>query len=198
MANQDLKKLIEDAVVKIQDVGFIETFNEKLEGNKIIWTKGPCFSIIPLELQLSGLTPAKPLNGEPKNKKNVCKNYFSDDELVGVDIYNSHGELHEREIVKRGTDKVFSVRKSIKYQEIFWLEVVVLQGNKVVEACRVDSDMEHWAYSYDWQGSKIISLISLASNSVPDTLIKADYGPDESLVRLFFTVDGHEVNIYKA
>lgn len=198
MTNKNLKNIIDSTVAKIQDLSFVEAFDENVKSDKVFWSKGPSVSIIPLGLQLSGITPAKFLNKEPSSKKNVYKNYFFDDELVGVDIYNSYGELHEREVVKRESEVVFSIRKSIKYEEVFWLETVVLKDDKVIEACRIDSDMEYWAYSYDWQGSKITSLISLASNSAPNTLIKVDYGADESLVRLFFTVDGRDVDIYKA
>ncbi|WP_144434827.1 hypothetical protein [Pseudomonas syringae] len=48
----------------------------------ISWSKDPACSIIPLDLEMSGVTPAGLSVDEPKNKKNFYENYFLGTTLV--------------------------------------------------------------------------------------------------------------------
>jgi hypothetical protein len=103
--------------------------------------------------------------------------------------------LDEVEFVKAFDGGLCSLRKN-KYNEVIWLKIVELKNGRVLRACRVDGDLEYWAYRYNWEGDRVREIVSLASNSVAGTTIKVEYDDGSTVVRLFFLNNGKEVDIY--
>ncbi|WP_077049236.1 hypothetical protein [Pseudomonas sp. KK4] len=191
----DLLMLKDEALTKISD----ESFCSKLFGDVICedvsYVKGPRWTIIPLELEMSGVTPSAIIEKEPVSKKNLSKCYFYDGQLVKIESYNSQGQLDEFETFKVFEGRLFSLRKN-KHHEILWLKIAELDGGKVSRACRVDGDMEYWAYRYSWEGEQVKEVVSLASNGVAGTVIKVEYDIDSTVARVFFFSGGNEIELY--
>lgn len=195
MSYSDLQSLKDEVLAKLNDQDFCARFIDDVDYDEVFYSKGPCFTIIPLELEMSGVTPSEIIQKEPSNKKNLSKHYVRNGVVVKVESYGSKGLLDEIEIVKVLEDRLFSLRKS-KYSEVLWLKAADLQAEKVLRGCRVDGDLEYWAYRYNWQDDKIREAISFASNGVAGTEIKVEYGVGSSVSRLFFLANGKEVDVY--
>jgi len=195
MNYSDLLVLKDEALTKISDETFCAKFVDDAAYGEIFFSKGPCYTIIPLELEMAGVTPSRILDKEPASKKNVSKYFLCDGQVVKIESYNSQGLLDEFEFFKSFEGVLFSLRKN-KHNEILWLKIAELKEGKVLRACRVDGDMEYWAYRYNWEGDRVKEVVSLASNGVAGTVIKARYDIDSTVSRLFFLSDGKEVDIY--
>ncbi|NWB90327.1 hypothetical protein [Pseudomonas agarici] len=192
---KDLKDLKNELLQKIQDEDFLIGFMDELQPDQVLWASGPSFTIVPLELEMSGVKPAKTSSNEPKNKKNATKNYLLDSRVLKIEVYNANATLHEVELFRFSDDRVYSLRKN-KYGEITWLKAIELVGGEVLRGCRVDADMEYWAYRYSWSTNKVREIVTLASNSLAGVIIKAEYDFDGAVDRLFFTAEGKDVDIY--
>ncbi|MGF6110219.1 hypothetical protein [Pseudomonas frederiksbergensis] len=195
MSYSDLQSLKDEVLAKLNDQDFCARFVEDVDYDEVFYSKGPCFTIIPLELEMSGVTPSEITQKEPSNKKNLSKHYVENGVVVKVESYGSKGLLDEIEIVKVLEDRLFSLRKN-KYNEVLWLKAADLQAGKVLRGCRVDGDLEYWAYRYNWQDDKVREAVSFASNGVAGTEIKVEYGVGSSVSRLFFLANGKEVDVY--
>lgn len=106
---------------------------------------------------MAGVTPSRILDKEPASKKNVSKYFLCDGQVVKIESYNSQGLLDEFEFFKSFEGVLFSLRKN-KHNEILWLKIAELKEGKVLRACRVDGDMEYWAYRYNWEGTELKRL----------------------------------------
>lgn len=195
MSVSDLESLKDEAVAMLNDNDVLRFFENDSGYDHIFFSKGPCFTLLPLELEMSGVTPSKVTDKEPVSKKNLSKHYVRNGAVVKVDSYDSDGVLDETEIVNQVDDRLISLRRN-KDDEILSLKVVELGGGKVVRGCRVDGDSEYWAYRYEWKDSLIDAIVSFASNSVAGTVIQVKYNSLSQVSRLFFVVNGKEVNIY--
>ncbi|MCK8669440.1 hypothetical protein M1M11_31640 [Pseudomonas azerbaijanoccidens] len=195
MSCSDLLALKDEALSKISDENFCANFFDDSIRGEVFYSKGPHWTIIPLELEMAGIKPSAVIAKEPVNKKNVSKYYFYDDQLVRIESYNSQGLLEEFEVLRLIDGRLFSLRKN-KHNEILWLKIAELNSGKVVRACRVDGDMEYWAYRYSWEGERVEEVVSLASNGVAGTVIKVEYDVGLTVARLYFMNGINEVIIY--
>lgn len=195
MVYSDLENLKDELLEKIQDEDFLNGFTDELDADQILWANGPSFTIVPLEFEMSGVKPAKALFKEPQNKKNVTKNYLLNGRVIKIEVFNSNAVLHEVEFFRFSDYKTYSLRKN-KYEEIVWLKAAEYAEREVVRACRVDMDMEYWAYRYSWSANRVGEIASFASNGVAGVVINAEYDKGGSIVRLFFIAEGREVNVY--
>lgn len=191
----DLLALKDEALSKISDENFCAIFFDDSIRGEVFYSKGPHWTIIPLELEMAGVKPSVIIAKEPVNKKNVSRYYFYGGQLVRIESYNSQGLLEEFEVLRSIDGRLFSLRKN-KHNEILWLKIAELNSGKVVRACRVDGDMEYWAYRYSWEGERVEEVISLASNGVAGTVIKVEYDVGLTVARLYFVSGVNEVNIY--
>lgn len=195
MSISELESLKDEVVAMLNDISACNYFESDPVHDRIFFSKGPCFTILPLELEMSGVTPSKIIDKEPANKKNLFKHYVSDGAVVKIESCDSRGFLDESEIVKKVDDRFISLRKN-KHDEVLSLKVVDLDCGKVVRGCRVDSDFEYWAYRYEWKDNLIDTIVSFASNSVAGTVIQTEFNSLNQVSRLFFVANGKEVNIY--
>ncbi|MBH2079844.1 MAG: hypothetical protein I8H93_27950 [Pseudomonadales bacterium] len=191
----ELESLKDEVVAMLNDINVCNYFENDPVHDRVFFSKGPCFTILPLELEMSGVTPSKIIDKEPANKKNLFKHYVSDGAVVKIESYDSGGFLDETELVNRIGDRFISLRKN-KHDEVLSLKVVDLDCEKVVRGCRVDGDFEYWAYRYEWKGNLIDTIVSFASNSVAGTVIQAEFSSLNQVSKLFFVANGKEVNIY--
>lgn len=195
MSTSELESLKNEVVAMLNDISVCNSFESNPVHDRIFFSKGPCFTILPLELEMSGVTPSKIIDKEPANKKNLFKHYVSDGAVVNIESYDSGGFLDEAEIINKIDDRFISLRKN-KHDEVLSLKVVDIDCGKVVRGCRVDGDFEYWAYHYEWKDNLIDTIVSFASNSVAGTVIQAEFNSLNKVSRLFFVANGKEVNIY--
>jgi hypothetical protein len=195
MNYSDLVVLKDDALAKISDENFCAKFFDEFAPGEVFFSKGASYTIIPLELEMSGVAPSKGFDKEPASKKNLSKYFLHDGQVVKIEGYNSQGLLDEVEFVRFFDGRLCSLRKN-KHNEVLWLKIVELKDGMVLRACRVDGDLDYWAYRYNWEGGRVREVVSLASNGVAGTVIKAEYDVDSTVVRLFFLNNGKEVDIY--
>jgi len=195
MSVSELESLKDEVVAMLNDISVCNYFESDPVHDRIFFSKGPCFTILPLELEMSGVTPSKIIDEEPANKKNLFKHYVSDGAVVKIENYDSGGVLDETEIVNKIDDRFISLRKN-KHDEILSLKVVDLDCGKVVRGCRVDNDFEYWAYRYGWKDNLIDTIVSFASNSVAGTVVQTEFNSLNQVSKLFFVANGKDVNIY--
>jgi hypothetical protein len=194
MNYSDLVVFKDDALAKISDENFCAKFFEEFAPEEVFFSKGASYTIIPLELEMAGVAPSKAFDKEPASKKNLSRYFVRDGQVVKIESYNSQGLLDEVEFVRFFDGGLCSLRKN-KYNEVLWLKIVELKDGRVLRACRVDGDLEYWAYRYNWEGDRVSEVVSLASNGVAGTVIKAEY-VGSTVVRLFFLNNGKEVDVY--
>jgi hypothetical protein len=194
MNYSDLVVLKDDALAKVSDEDFCAKFFDEFAPGEVFFSKGASYTIIPLELEMAGVAPSKAFDKEPISKKNLSRYFVRDGQVVKIESYNSQGLLDEVEFVRFFDGRLCSLRKN-KHNEVLWLKVVELKDGRVLRACRVDGDLEYWAYRYNWEGDRVSEIVSLASNSVAGTVIKAEY-VESAVVRLFFLNNGKEVDVY--
>ncbi|KPX39697.1 hypothetical protein RA263_27320 [Pseudomonas syringae pv. tagetis] len=169
------------------------SFNTNLD-YKVSWSKGPACSIIPLDLEMSGVKPAEFLAHEPKNKKNVYKNYFLGNTLIRVESFDRMGLLSEIESTKTDSGIRYSIRKN-NFGEVNWLKAVEFEKGLPIRACRIDSDSEFWSYRYKWENMKIVEITTFSSNSIPGIRLFVDYSGD-AVNSIFFDNKGSKIVIY--
>lgn len=69
MSYSDLRSLKDEILAKLNDQDFCARFVGDVDYDEVFYSKGPCFTIIPLELEMSGVTPSEIIQKEPSNKK---------------------------------------------------------------------------------------------------------------------------------
>lgn len=166
------------------------------EGDKIKWSKGPGFSIIPYGLELGGVTPSPIVEVEPKNKKNCFKYYLGSDGISRAEIYGVNSTVVENEIYQVEGDVKFSVRFDKDGETIRASGLVCVDGMPYL-SCRLEDDGEYWCHEYKCAEKEVVSIVVHATNSVPGTEIHIERSA-EVLTGLYFYNGTTKIYVYKA
>ncbi|MDU8429710.1 hypothetical protein RYA99_13990 [Pseudomonas syringae pv. actinidifoliorum] len=197
MNHYDLVNFKNSISKKMADASFLKSFlffNQ--QDHTIYWSKGPACSIMPLELEMSGVIPARLLSQEPKNKKNVYKYFFASDALARIESLNRMGLANEVETVMTEGGIKYSLRKN-NVGELSWLKAVEFDGGLPIRACRLDADSEYWTYRYTWEDKHIVEITSFSSNSLPGIRLFVDYCK-ETVSSIYFKNKDSKVTVYNA
>ncbi|MDU8600056.1 hypothetical protein CCL14_26170 [Pseudomonas syringae] len=195
MSHEDLIAFKNLTLEKLENDDFRKAFlfNTNLD-YKVSWSKGPACSIIPLDLEMSGVKPVEFLAQEPKNKKNVYKHYFLDTTLIRIESFDRAGLLSEIETASTDGGIKYSLRKD-NFGEVNWLKAVEFEEGLPIRACRIDSDSEFWSYRYKWENMKIVEITTFSSNSTPGIKLSVSYS-GEAVNSIFFDNKGSKIFIY--
>lgn len=192
-----LKLLKDEALRKMEDTSFLSVFEKDyVECTRVLWSKGPAISIVPYELELTGVAPSKMVYKEPLSKKNIFKHYYGDDGVGKIEVYNSGGEVHEFEYFVYFDGRACSLKKN-RHGENVWIKIVEIEGGVVVRACRVDFDAEFWSFGYAWHEGVLQEIITLSSNSVPGVHVFPEYGEGRELKGMYFMRGDVKVYLYE-
>lgn len=70
MSYHDLEVFKNQLFAEIKAMSYRDRFETAIDGSsEILWSKGPCYSIIPFELEMSGVAPSVTTSKEPSAKK---------------------------------------------------------------------------------------------------------------------------------
>lgn len=198
MAIDNLKYFRDAISKKFEDHAFISCFTKaRAEVTSVAWSKGPSESLIPYELEMSGVTPCKIAAKEPASKKNAHKHYYSNERLQKIEIHNSKGEVHEVDYFLYDGDLVYSFKQN-RHGEQLWLKAVEIDREQPKRACRVDFDSEFWTFGYEWVDTRLQKILTFSSNSLPGVEIYPDYDDGEKPSALYFFNGEDRVYVYKA
>ncbi|HGY9627741.1 TPA: hypothetical protein ACOJM5_004156 [Pseudomonas putida] len=164
-------------------------------GDKIKWSKGPGFSVIPYGLELGGVKPSPIVDVEPKNKKNCFKYYFDSDDISRSEIYGVSSTVIETEIYQVEGDGTFSVRFDEDGEAIRASGVIYVNGLPYL-SCRLEDDGEYWCYEYKCAERQVASIVVYAINSVPGTEIHVQR-VDNILTGLYFYNGAEKIYVYQ-
>lgn len=183
-------------IIEMEKLSFDDWSTPRAEvGQEILWSKGPSYSIVPFELQMSDINPARAELSEPKNKKNAQKIYLSDGNVIRIDYFNARGCHHETEKIFYRENCTLSLKMN-NHGEKIWLKVSEFKDKKVVMAGRVDFDSEFWLYRYEWNGDVVSEIISFCSNSVPGIVIYPEYDEHKNVTSMYFRNGDARINVF--
>ncbi|WP_263265159.1 hypothetical protein [Pseudomonas sp. RIT-PI-S] len=186
----------EKAFKDIKNSRLLEGFKHDVAFDQVLWFNGSPQSIVPFELELSGVEPLAPMKKEPSQKKNKTKCFSLNGNPVKMESYGAQGDLVWIELFSYTEELVRSVKVNV-HNEIVWLKYASREGGVVSKACRVDVDGDFWVFSYNWVSNKVESIISFASNGLLGVSIFTEYNTDSELARLYFLNGESHTEIYK-
>lgn len=196
MSYHDLEVLKNQLFAEMKNISYLDRFASANGGSsEILWSRGPSYSIIPFELEMSGVAPSITMSKEPSAKKNAQKLYLCEGKVLSVEYFNAHGVVHERETFFYSEHRCVSV-KTNNHGEDLWLKMSELEMGKTVRAGRVDSDSEFWTFRYDWENGTVKEITTLCSNSLPGVVIYPEYD-DARLSRLYFLNEGKPIDVFE-
>jgi hypothetical protein len=193
---QDLEVFKNQLFAEMKDMSYRDRFETAIDGSsEILWSKGPSYSIIPFELEMSGVAPSVTTSKEPSAKKNAQKLYLCNGKVSSIEYFNAHGVVHEVETFFYSENRCVSV-KTNNHGEDLWLKMSELEMGKTARAGRVDFDSEFWTFRYDWEESTVREITTFCSNSLPGVVIYPEYD-DAKLKRLYFLNEGKPVDVFE-
>lgn len=195
MNYKDLEEFKDEAFSEMEKLSFDHWSARQVD--EILWSKGPSYSLVPLELQLAGVSPAGVGQKEPSNKKNAQKIHLCEGTVMRVDYFNALGVHHETEKFFYGEKRTISLKINSHCEKI-WLKISELENGKIRRAGRIDFDSEFWMYRYEWSGDIISEIVSFCSNSLPGVVIYPKYNDKKQLVGLYFKNGDASVNVFEA
>lgn len=195
MNYKNLEEFKDEAFAEMEKLSFDDWSAPQAE--EISWSKGPSYSLIPFELQMSDVSPAGIGLKEPSNKKNAQKIYRCEENVVRIDFFNARGVHHETEKFFYRGGRTISLKIN-NHGEKIWLKMSELENGKLSRAGRIDFDSEFWMYHYEWDGDIISEILSFCSNSAPGVVIYPGYDEKKQLVRLYFRNGDACVNVFEA
>jgi hypothetical protein len=197
-----VKKILEDlkdeAIKMLADASFLSTFTTHDESiDRELWSKGAAYSIVPFELEMSGVTPSKMSQKVPVNKKNAHRHCYVGSRIDRIEVYNSKGEVHEVERFLHLENRVYAFSTN-RHAENLWLKIAEYSSEgSVIRSCRVDNDSEFWSFAYDWDLRGLKEITSFSSNSVPGVKIYPEYNAGFELQGMYFLNAGSKVYVYR-
>ncbi|SEQ23817.1 hypothetical protein SAMN03159444_01291 [Pseudomonas sp. NFACC02] len=195
MNYKNLEGFKDEALAEMDELSFDDW--SAPQAAEILWSKGPSYSLVPFELQMSDVSPAGVGLKEPNDKKNAQKIYRCEGNVMRIDYFNARGVHHETEKYLYRGARAISLKIN-NHGEKIWLRMSELENGKVSMAGRIDFDSEFWMYHYKWDGDVISEIVSFCSDSVPGIVIYPEYNEKRQLVSLYFYKADTRVNVFEA